>query len=113
MLRIASACRSVSLNRFCSCALAVGVSSALADDLDHLVDVVDGDLEAFEDVLALERLVELELRAADDDLVAVRDVVLEHFLERHDLRHEAAASRASGTSASMMTPNVDCICVCL
>ena len=72
MLRIASACRSDSLNRACSCALAVGVSSAAADDLDHLVDVVDGDLEAFEDVLALERLVEVELRAADDDLVAVR-----------------------------------------
>ena len=62
-----------------------------ADELDHRVDVVDGDLEAFEDVLALERLVEVELRAADDDLVAVRDVVLEHLLERHHLRHEAAA----------------------
>ena len=88
MLRIASACRSESLKRFCSCALAVGVSSAVADELDHLVDVVDGDLEPFEDVLALERLVELELRAPDDDFVAVRDEVLEHLLERHDLRHE-------------------------
>ena len=48
-----------------------------ANDLDDRVDVVDRDLEAFEDVLALERLVEVELRAADDDFVAVRDVVLE------------------------------------
>src|SRR5688500_16661634 len=39
----------------------------LANDLDHLVDVVDGDLEPLEDVLAIERLVEPELRAADDD----------------------------------------------
>ena len=101
------------MNRFWSCALAVGVSVGRANDLDHRVDVVDGDLEALEDVLALERLVELELRAPDDDLVPVRDVVLEHLLERHDLRHEAAASCASGTSASMMTPNVDCIAVCL
>ena len=93
MLRIASACRSLSLKRACSCALAVGVSSARADDLDHLVDVVDGDLEPFEDVLALERLVEIELRAPDDDFVAVLDVVLEHFLERHHLRHEAARAR--------------------
>ena len=31
--------------------------------------------------------------AADDDFVAVRDVVLEHLLERHDLRHEAARCR--------------------
>ena len=44
-------------------------------------------------MLALERLVELELRAADDDLVPVRDVVLEHFLERHDLRHELPRRR--------------------
>ncbi len=63
-------------------------------------------------MLALERLVEIELRAADDDFVAVRDVVLEHLLERHHLRHELPV-RASGTSASMMTPKVDCSGVCL
>ena len=57
-----------------------------ADDLDHLVDVVDGDLEAFEDVLALLRRVEVELRPPDDDLVAVLDVVLEQLLQVHDLR---------------------------
>ncbi len=36
------------------------------------------------------------------------DVVLEHFLERHHLRHEPPVF-GSGTSASMITPNVDCI----
>ena len=55
------------------------------DDLDHLVDVVDGDLEALEDVLPRLRGVEVELGAADDDLVAVLDVVLEHLLQVHDL----------------------------
>ena len=65
----------------------------LANDLDHLVDVVDGDLETIQDVLALERLVELVLRAPDDDLVPVRDVVLQHFLDAHDLRHELARLR--------------------
>ena len=65
----------------------------LADDLDHLVDVVDGDLEPLEDVLALERLVEVELRAADDHLVPVRDVVLEQLLEPHHLRHQLPARR--------------------
>jgi hypothetical protein len=59
-----------------------------ANELDHRVDVVDGDLEPLENVLAVERLVEIELRAANDDFVAMRDVVLEHFLERHHLRHE-------------------------
>ena len=92
MLRIASACRSESLKRFCSLSLACRRVLRLADDLDHLVDVVDGDLEPLEDVLALERLVELELRAPDDHLVAVRDEVLEDLLEPHHLRHELAAS---------------------
>src|SRR5215208_4116413 len=90
MLRIASAWRSLSLNRRWSCALAVGGG---ADDLDDRVDVIDGDLEPLEDVLAVERLVEVELRAADDDVVPVRDVVLQHVLERHHLRHELPGVR--------------------
>jgi hypothetical protein len=57
-----------------------------ADDRDHLVDVVDGDLEALEDVLALLRLGEVELGPPDDDLVPVLDEVLEHLLQRHHLR---------------------------
>ena len=58
------------------------------DDLDHFVDVVDGDLQSFEDVFALERLVEIELRPAGDDFVAVVDVVLKHLAHRHHLRHQ-------------------------
>src|SRR5437870_8238379 len=37
----------------------------LADDLHDLVDVVDGDLQAFEDVLAVLRALQLELGAAN------------------------------------------------
>src|SRR5882762_7213847 len=58
----------------------------LADDLDDLVDVVDGDLQAFEDVLAVLRALELELGAADDDGVAMLDEVLEQLLQVHLLR---------------------------
>src|SRR5712692_7328424 len=58
----------------------------LADDLHDLVDVVDGDLQAFEDVLAVLRALELELGAADDDGVAVLDEVLEQLLQVHLLR---------------------------
>ena len=65
----------------------------LADDLHDLVDIVDGDLEAFENVLALERLLELELGAADDDLVTMRDEVHEHLAECHHLRHELLRRR--------------------
>ena len=39
-------------------------------------------------MLAFECLVEVELRAAHDDFVAVRDVVLEALLQRQDLRHQ-------------------------
>jgi hypothetical protein len=48
-----------------------------ADDADHLVDVVDGDAQALDDVLALLGLVEQELRATADDFLAVRDVTVE------------------------------------
>ena len=44
-------------------------------------------------MLALLRLVELELRATHDHVVAVLDVVPQHFLERHHLRHEPAGLR--------------------
>ena len=68
--------------------LGVGLGRVVraADDLDHLVDVVDGDLEALEDVLPGLRGIEVELGPPDDDLVAVLDVVLEQLLEVHHLR---------------------------
>src|SRR3954471_17681087 len=67
----------------------VGLGRVLrtADDLDHLVDVVDGDLEALEDVLPGFRRGQLELGPADDDVVPVLDVALEQLLQVHHLRH--------------------------
>ena len=57
-----------------------------ADDADDLVDVVDGDLEAFEDVDAILRLLEQEAGAARDDLDAVVDEALEEELQAHAAR---------------------------
>ena len=51
------------------------------------------------------RLVEVELRAPHDDVVAVVDVVQQHLAHPHHARHQAPGER-SGTSASMITPNV-------
>src|SRR5664279_2143317 len=56
------------------------------DRPDHLVQVVEGDLEALEDVGAGLGLAEVELRAPSDDLAAVVDVVLQDALQRQSLR---------------------------
>ena len=56
-----------------------------ADGGDDLVEVVEGDLEALEDVRPGARLLEVVLGPAPDDLAAVVDVVLEHALERQRL----------------------------
>ena len=49
----------------------------LADRLDHRVEVVEGDLEALEDVGPVAGLAEVELGPPPDDLAAMVDVVLE------------------------------------
>ena len=70
-----------------------------ADDLDDLVDVVDRDLEALEDVLPGFGRVEVVLGPPDDDLVPVLDVVLEQLLQVHDLGgalHERQHDHAEG-----------------
>ena len=58
-----------------------------ADDGDDLVDVVERDDEALQDVGAFLRLRQLVARPALDDVFLVLDVVVQHFLERHDARH--------------------------
>ena len=57
----------------------------LADGLDDLVEVVERDLEAFEDVGPGAGLLQVELGAAADDLAPVVDVVLQDGLERQRL----------------------------
>ena len=57
-----------------------------ADDVDDLVDVVQRDDQAFEDMRALLGLRQLVARTADDDLFLVRDVVVQHLLQRQHAR---------------------------
>ena len=60
-----------------------------ADDVDDLVDVVDRDAEALEQVRALLGLAQEEARAALDDLAAVLDEAAQELLEVHHLRAAA------------------------
>ena len=57
----------------------------LADRLDDPIEVVEGDLEALEDVRPGAGLAQVELGPAPDDLAPVVDVVLEDALERQGL----------------------------
>ena len=54
--------------------------------LDHGIKVVQRNLQAFQDVRALARLLEIKLGAASDDDAAVFDVMLEDGLQRERLR---------------------------
>ena len=68
--------------RFCARVIHV---RRLADGADDRVQVVERDLEAFEDVGPVARLLEVELGPPPDDLAAPVDVVLEDRLERQRL----------------------------
>ena len=68
----------------------------LADRLDHLVEVVERDLEAFQDVSPRPSLLQVELGPAPDDLAPVIDVVLQDGLERE----ASAAGRRPGRACS-------------
>ena len=57
-----------------------------ADDRHHLVDVLDGDLQAFQDVAALVGLPELVGGAAEDDFAAMLVEDLEQLLQVQDAR---------------------------
>ncbi len=58
----------------------------VADQRDHLVEVVEGDQVALEHVRALERLAQLVLRAAGDDLALVVEVVPDELEQRQRAR---------------------------
>ncbi len=60
-----------------------------ADQLDDRVEVVERDLQPFEDVIARLGLAQLELRAADDDLAAEVDEALDELGEVQHLRAAA------------------------
>ena len=98
-MRISADCFSESLNRLRSARVRRRRVLGLLDDPDHLVDVIDGDLQAFEDVLAILGAFLLERRPAGDDRVAVLDEVPQQLLQVHFLRHavrESQHDRAEG-----------------
>ena len=57
-----------------------------ANRIDHGVEVIEGDGQAFEDVLARLGLGQIVLRAPRDDDLAVVDVVLQEVLQRQGAR---------------------------
>ena len=67
--------------------LGLGVVARGANDVDDLVDVVDGDEQALEDVHAGTGLIEVELGAAGHDVDLVVDVVVQHLAQRKRLGH--------------------------
>ena len=64
----------------------VGDRSRGADDMHDLVDMVDGDAQALEDMGAVERLFEVELRPAQDNFLLVVEIVDERIAQRQHLR---------------------------
>ena len=71
----------VELEALLEVTLGVGGCLAVADDVYHLVDIVDGNDQAFEDVSTLLSLAQVVLGAADGDIVAVLYEVLDAILE--------------------------------
>ena len=57
------------------------------DDADDLVEVVEGDQQALQDVGPLLGLVQLEAGAPDDDVLLVVEVVAEHLAQRQGAGH--------------------------
>ena len=77
----ASAWISVSPNRVDQLGRGVGLAVAVADDPDRLVEVVEDDREAFEDVDPLEQVLQLVAEPAGDDFQPEVEEMLEDALE--------------------------------
>ena len=59
---------------------------ARADDADDLVDEVDRDFQALENVHSVLGFFQVEFRSAADDVLLELDIALQHILKRQDLR---------------------------
>ncbi len=64
--------------------------AGLANDRDHLIDIVESNFETLEDVSAVPRPLELELCAASQHFLAMADELLKRPLEREDARLRAS-----------------------
>ena len=72
---------------------------AVADDTDNLVDVVQRDQQAFQNVGARLGLVQIVARAAHDDVLLVLEVMVEHLVQGEHFRlavHQRQHDRAEG-----------------
>ena len=83
---MAWACFSEKANRSMRPVRAASTFVGLLDDRDHLIDVVQRDLQALQDVGALLGAGQLEAGPPCDHFLAVLDEVLEHLLQREGLR---------------------------
>ena len=63
-------------------ALSIGRGLAITDNVYHLVDIVDGDDQALEDVGTLLSLAQIVLGTTDGNIVAMLNEVLNTLLER-------------------------------
>ena len=86
MSRIACAWSCDSLNSVIKPVARLGRALGGANERDHLVEVIERDLQPFEDVGARFRLPQLELGAAANDLAPELDEVLEDLEQRQHLR---------------------------
>ena len=84
--RMALACRSERREALDEAEAGDLAVAGLADELDDLVEVVEGDLEAEQDVLAGPGLLELEAGAPGHHVAAVGDEPLQHLLQGEDAR---------------------------
>ena len=97
--RMACACSSLKLEAFHQALLGRLGIRGLADGLDDLIQVRQGDQQAFQDVRPGTRLVQLELAAAGDHLPAVFDKDLQSALDRQQARlaiHQRQQLHAKG-----------------
>ena len=63
------------------------VGLAAANNLDNFVDVIKSDEQAFENMGALFSLAQFILGTARDDVFLMKNVVMQHFLQRKRTRH--------------------------
>ena len=82
-------------------AAGLGVGARGADDRDDLVDVVESHEIALEDMRAGLGLLEIETRAAGDDVDLVVDVVLQHLGKREAFGHAVHERQVVGAEGGL------------
>ena len=63
------------------------IGTGRADDLHDQINIVNGDFQALNDMLALFSFMQIKSGTSDDDLFLMLDIVCEHLLQCQNLRH--------------------------